>query len=390
MALAALLATGVAHAREIFVDFEKGDDKAQGAKESPLKGFPKALEKAEAGDSVILLPASKPVNCSLRAINKKGAPGKPIVVDGSFNVLDGSRRVEAKDWEEVSPSLFMNKRKSPGDAMLLRYFMRFDGVMQRMGRHTKYGKNSFKAVEELKPCEWTIVDGTSFYFKLPAGKGLQDVVVEEPAFDSGVQLAGTCESLVFKNIITTHFWNDGFNFHGHCKDIYLENVAAIENADDGISAHEDCQFRVKNMLSIRNSTGICHIEQADCEHENVYIYDCDSRDILVNFNVNLFKNVVVEGDAAGSLEIDNPKNKIEGCVFSNLRPGNFIKVNKDVAVSDSVYCGYKPKGGAALPEALKEVQPGEVSGEIAKRRDALFAVFGGKLDAWKPGTAKAP
>ncbi len=384
----ALGCLGAACAADIHVDFEKGSDKAGGSKESPLRSFQAAIKKAAPGDCIIILPASKPINASLIARDKKGIEGKPIVVDGMFNTFVGCKRVDAKDWSETSPGLFVSKRKSPGEAMLLRYFMRFDGVMQRMDRHTKWGKPKFKAVEELQPCEWTIVNGSDFYFKLPQGKGLDEVLVEEPNLISGVQVEGACEFLTFKNMIMKSFWNDGFNIHGQSRNIVFENVAAIENADDGVSAHEDCQIFVKNMLSLKNSTGLCHIDRAECHHENMYIAGCDSRDIFVIMNPTFLKNIVVEGSALGKIEIGNPKSSIENCIFSNLRPGIALAVKPEVAVSDSVYCNYSVDA-KAFPSAFKSADPASVKNEIERRRDALFAIFGGRLDEWKP-VAKQP
>lgn len=184
-----------------------------------------------------------------------------------------------------------------------------------MGHYTKApGAKPLKRPEDLLPGEWTIVNpepadraahNLEYYVRLLEGeKTLAYGNWEEPVRGSGVEIAAACNPktcdgrrgssmdcteahcghLVFKNIIAMHVWNDGFNIHGNVRDLHFENIAAIECGDDGISAHEAVSMDVKNYVSIRNSTGICHIKKAATRHENVFVegrlgvdfFPCDS------------------------------------------------------------------------------------------------------------------
>lgn len=365
---------------DIFVDFEKGNDRNSGEKTMPLKSFPAAIKKAVPGDTVYLLPSSKPVNAALVVRNKKGLADKPIIIDGMFNTMYGTVRLEEKDCQQVSPGLYLRKLSKPApEALLLRYFMCFDGKMQRMDRHFKWKKPVFKTVDALLPGEWTMLNDIDIYFKLPAGKSFKDVVVEEPQLSSGVQLEGDCEYLTFRNLIVKFFWNDGFNIHNKCRNITFENVAAISNFDDGVSAHDDCQIFVKNMLSIDNGTGFCHANRAECHHENIYIAASNGRDIMLNNSINTMKNIAVDGAAYGKMDFKDGNITMDDCYFLNLRAGNAIRNDHAVlSAKNSWYCDYNIMG-TDMPSELKPMAKNEISAKIKERRDALLKIFGNRV-----------
>ena len=148
-----------AFAADIYVDYEKGNRKNPGTKEAPLECFARAINKAKAGDTVYILPSSKPINDTLLVRNKKGVPGKPIIVDGMNNIFIGTKPLDPKAWKEVKPGYF--SRKIPfGNNMASRYYMTLKGKSHRMGRFTKSSKSAkFKKPEELQPGEWTLVRG---------------------------------------------------------------------------------------------------------------------------------------------------------------------------------------------------------------------------------------
>jgi len=368
------------NAAEIMVDFEKGNDADNGSKNAPLLTFPAALKKAEPGDVIMLLPAARPLPVSLVIHNKKGSAEKPITIDGGFNTLYGTVPLEQKSCREVAPGLYLRTRKNQGEAWELRYFMIFDGRMQRMDRNLKWRKPLFKPVEALQPGEWTIRDHNEVYFRLPAGKDWSNTAVEEPGLACGVQMSGECEYITVRNLIVRKFWNDGYNFHNRCRNIRLENIAAIGNSDDGVSAHEECQIFVKNLVSIGNGTGFCHIQNAECHHENVYIADCTGRDILLQNSRNTLKNVVVDGTALGALEFSRGENELQDCWFMGRRDGNAISWRKGTVLKteNSFYYGYAIPG-TPMP-GLKQTTMALLKAKIAEQKKELDSIFGKRLD----------
>lgn len=370
--VSALLMSSTLAAGEIFVDFNKGNDGNPGSRELPLKSFSPAIARAQAGDTIFLLPAGHPVNTSLVIKNKHGGPGKPIIIDGMMNTFSGSRPLRAADWIETAPGSGLFSRKYKSMPTSTRFVMWFDGRMERMGRHTKWKGAALKRPEELGDFQWTIVGKDQVYLKLPAGMGVEQAGAEEPHFVSGVVMSGECSHIVVRNLAARRFWNDGYNIHNNCRDILFENIAAFNNSDDGISAHGTCRISVKNMLSLGNGTGFCHIEQAECEHENVYIADSDSRDILLENAVNTLRNVYVDGAAIGGIRFSKGRVELDDCVFLSSNPALVLEFMPacHVRARNVIYHGYKPKN---LPEG---VSPTPVSDPIPRAAKDLKA----KLD----------
>lgn len=367
-------------AADVFVDFNNGNDRNSGSREAPFRSFPVALDKAVPGDTVFILPSAKPINATLIIKNKKGLPDKPIIIDGMMNTLVGARAASEKDWREVKPDTGLYHRQLSNPPTGDRYFMRFNGKMERMGRHTKWKGAALKKPEDLKDYEWTIVGKNDFYFKIPAGMKPAGAKVEEPFFTSGVEMYGECAYLTVRNLIVRQFWNDGYNIHFNCRDILFENIAALENSDDGVSAHETCKIKVKNMLSIGNGTGFCHVQQAECDHENVYIAESDSRDIYLLNSVNRLKNVIVEGSAPGDMEFRAGSESLADCRFLNIRPGVRLLFFQCQAQADRVlFSGYVT--GKDLPDGVSAaVNPGSLLQDIAASRQKIMAIFDGKLN----------
>jgi hypothetical protein len=367
------------NAGEIFVNVDHGKDENRGDRIAPLKTFPVALSKAQPGDTVFILPANHPIHTSLVIRNKKGLPDKPVIIDGMMNTLVGTCQVSEKDWQEVKSGVGLYHRQIKKPPTGTRYLMRFNGKMERMGRHTKWKGAELKKPEDLKDYEWTIVGKNDFYFKIPAGMNPPTAKVEEPVYCNGVEISGESAHLIIRNLIVRQFWNDGYNIHHNSRDILFENIAALENSDDGISAHETCQVKVKNMVSIGNGTGFCHIQQSECEHENVYIAGSDSRDIYLFNSSNVLKNVIVEGNAPGTMEFRDGRETLTDCQFLNLRLGvrlEFLKCEIQAArteIAKYAIKGILPAGIviAGSQEALQQ--------KIEITRSQILAVFGDKL-----------
>lgn len=251
-----------------------------------------AIKLAGPGDTIHLEPG-KVYRDYAGFYDKKGEPGKPIVLDGHGAILEGSDPLDPAQWREVSPGLFAADELLPNlsDAVIGRWFFLFDGRMQLMGRTSKGRSEPLKRPEDLQPGEWTFVKDPSrekppskaifgsFFLKLPTGASLVDAKIAAPVRSAGVQFGGDNAHLVIRNLTATHPYNDGFNIHGDCRDVVFENIRAIECGDDGISAHESAQYTVDGFVSIGNSTGICDTGTARTSYRNVFIADCVGFDL---------------------------------------------------------------------------------------------------------------
>ena len=250
------------------------------------------IKLAHPGDT-IHLEAGKVYREYAGFYGKKGAPGKPITLDGHGAILEGADPLDPAKWREISPGFFAAEELIPrlDEAIIARWFFLFDGKMQWMGRTSKGRSEPLKKPGDLLPGEWTFVRDPArepkpssklagtFFLKLSPGSTLTDAKIEIPVRSAGVQFAQDNSHLVIKNLTATHPYNDGFNIHGDCREVVFENIRAIECGDDGISAHESAQYSVDGFASIRNSTGICDTGTAQTRYRNVLIRDCIGFDL---------------------------------------------------------------------------------------------------------------
>ena len=396
-------------AADIYVDYTKGDKNNPGTKNAPLGRFSQAIAKAKPGDTIYILPNPTPIRDMIRVKNVSGAPGKPITVDAMNNIFIGTEPLNDKEWKEISPGVFSCKRKM-GYNYASRFYFVNNGKINRMGRFTKsVGGKGWKNPEKLNPGEWTITDTWTgpkasrprmrefiFTVRLPEGaKTLADSGIEEvlPHRGNGIGINGESSWINFRNVIVKNFINDGYNIHHNIRNVRFDNIAAVDCGDDGISAHETALIYIKNFVSIGNSTAACHIQQAECHHENIYAEKTLGKDISMHDSVNCtFKNVWINGDAFGGSALYNRKNENIKCSFENVnifnrQPGKkavfeiktagkaeFSFKNTNLAN----YVSVTPFEGINVVKDEKEKKA--MQEKLAEVRKEMFALFGGNLE----------
>lgn len=320
------LLTTVLSGAEYFIDMSRSEV-GNGTRENPFSQFRRAAAKAKPGDTIYLVHDGKPVfqNGNLVIVNLEGTEEKPITIDGQMIIMIGTKRVTEPEWEREEGNIWSKKLKTDD----MRFFMIFDGKLERMGRLSKWNRKPLRDKGSLKAFEWTIQNGV-VSFRLPLGKTPVDIRVEYPVGWNGVSLAGkTTRNLVIKNIIARNFLNDGFNIHQTCVGIHFENIAALECGDDGFSAHSDSVVSAKNFVSWRNSVGICHVEKAKSYQENILLSGNASRDILCLNPENTFHNLVIYGKAPGGVDKKN-------CIFENSWINTRESMEKQKVVVESL------------------------------------------------------
>jgi hypothetical protein len=291
-----------------------------------VKTIAEAIKAAQPGDTIHLEP--KVYRDYAGFFGKKGLPDRPVTLDGHGATLEGSEPLDPAQWREVAPGLFAADNLLPrlDDAIIQRWFFLIDGRVNRMGRTSKGRSIPLQKPAELQPGEWTFEKDLSretppskqiygtFFLKIAPGQKLSDHQIFVPVRSAGVQLGGDNAHLVIRNLTATHPYNDGFNIHGDCRDVVFENIRAIECGDDGISAHESAQYRVRGLVSIGNSTGICDTGTSETNYERVLIRDCVGfdlyfpaagryrlRDVLVSSSAQ--HALAISGPEAGSCEV---------------------------------------------------------------------------------------
>ncbi|MFT5466975.1 MAG: HEAT repeat protein [Verrucomicrobiales bacterium] len=289
---------------DLRVDPKAGDD-ANDGRNMPVKTIARAMRLAQPGDTIHLTLGVYYESADFT--NKHGLPGKPITLDGHGAVLDGSEPVTSKEWEQFSPDLYRRQHvyKRTDDALVARWFLLWDGKMQRMGRCSKGPSEDLKTVADLKPGEWTFVkDEDAFYLKLEPGQDLDTANIRYPKRSSAVVQSIAGSWLTVKNITGTHVYNDGFNIHGAQRNLVFENIRAIECGDDGFSAHEDVDCQIDGFVSIGNATGLCDTGTSQTHYRNVFIKDCHGFDLYFIGLKHSMENAVIESSAARTFWVD--------------------------------------------------------------------------------------
>lgn len=259
--------------RDLFVDAVVGNDAADGRSprpngtSGPTKTIGRAVRLAQAGDTIHL--AKAVYFESIDLTGRSGEPGRPLVIDGHGAVLDGSRPIVPTEWKEVAPGLYRNTslyemplRKQKD--WVWRWFMIFDGKVNRMGRCMKGENAPYKNPADLGPGEWTYQeqDEHAFYIRIDPAETPAEARVAIPWEVNGVSVHGANHDLVIRNITATRVINDGYNITPtipgkSIHDVLFQNIASIECGDDGFSAHDDCTLEIDGFYATRNGTGLC-------------------------------------------------------------------------------------------------------------------------------------
>ena len=265
-----------------------------------FKTIAAAVKAARAGDTIKLTPGI--YKESIVFNDKAGELTRPIVIDGQGSTLDGSDELDLAQWEALPNDVYRKvKLLRMDDAILGRWFLLFDGQIQRMGRCSKGPSAKLKQPEGLGYNEWTYSQADdAFFIRVKPG-----TKVAAPMRSSGVAMSGNNKHLVIRNVISTHVYNDGFNIHGWCRDVHFENIKAFECGDDGVSAHDECEYDCDGLEIARCATGITDTVFASTHYRHVTIRDCDGYDLFfLTCNAHSLTDAEIHSKAAHAVVID--------------------------------------------------------------------------------------
>lgn len=268
----AIQAPHTAQARDIHVDPAQGSDAADGLSarpegaSGPVKSILRAVKLAGPGDTIHLSKTTYHETFDLT--NRHGEPGKPLIIDGHGATLDGARLIDPADWIMVAPGLYRNTTLFAHplhklEEWVWRFFVVFDGRVNRMDRCSKGNNVPWKTPADLQPGEWTYQkdDEHAFYVRVDAAKSLAEARISVPWEVNGVSIHGNAHDITVRNLTATRVINDGYNISPSAgrrmEHIVFENIASIECGDDGLSAHDDCHVSIDGFYSTGNATGLC-------------------------------------------------------------------------------------------------------------------------------------
>lgn len=255
-----------------------------------------------------------------------------ITVEGNGAIIDGCKIVDVDKWDCMGDGLYRRagwdvpRLSDPGVSR--RFFVVFDGIVQRMGRCSKGALSlvPFKDHRFLKPSEWTYEAGGDFLYV----KVMKGTVVEFPVLTNGVTIAGICSDIEIKNLTISRVCNDGVNVHGRSESISFRDIVCRECGDDGVSVHDECRVSFSNLLSEFNSTGITDTGNSSTFYDGVKIRNVIGIDIFfIGSGLHEITRGIVESDALISLRLDGDVRLRLNDVFLRRRLGpGIIRVSE--------------------------------------------------------------
>lgn len=321
-----LMFSGISMSADLYVNQKSGDDKLSGlaatasGADGPFRSIAVAVRNASPGDTIHL--PSGTHHDAVKFRDKAGAPGQPIVLDGHGATLTGSAPLDPADWEALGDGLFRSTvflwkdgillKDKPGEfnnPRINRFFLIWNGKINRMGRCSKGYCPPLPSPADLKSGEWTYVEvEKAFYLRLAAGSNLNQEKIEYPRMLDGVAIGGSCSNLLVRNLTVTHFLNDGFGIKDSARAIVFENIRAIECGDDGMSAHNEAQIEVSDFKAEGNGTGITHVHNSRSVNRRVSLLGNGVNLRIDDAGMHVFQDSIIGGHD-GSVVVVGKKGK---------------------------------------------------------------------------------
>ena len=337
--LVLLSMTGMTQGREIFVNVETGDDGNNGTEAAPLATAQRAVEAAEEGDTVHLLPEGALYRQMIALRGKSG-----LTIEGHGVTLSGADPLASDGWEEVGHRLYRRRVKTARIGREPRHLLIVGGRAERMGRSPTV-RPDFPDPEKLEEGQfaWQEIDEHEGWLYVRGElEGLEWSV--RPA---GLLTSGRNRDVTVRNLNTRHALNDGFNIHGDARGMHFNRVTGYENFDEGFSAHDTCQCWIEEGRFWGNDNAAYDVNTAD-----TYYRRCQFRD-----------SVSVEvGLAGGDHRLDDCTIVAAAGVAFRLGPGTLPEEPTDKALATCRLTGVEIRAADELPRAV-QIQ-GQVAAEL--------------------------
>ncbi|NRB75043.1 MAG: glycoside hydrolase family 88 protein [Verrucomicrobiales bacterium] len=258
-----LLVGGLFHsaeARDWYINPLTGETGNEGTADSPLSLIQIAVDRAQPGDRIILLPEGALYRQSV-TLNKRQS-GLEIVGNGV--TLSGAIPLEPKDWEDLGDGL---RRIRLPRTQLDRHMLIINGKVQRMDRYCNQ-QAPFPAAEDLKEGEfrWDLDNETRGWLTYRG-----DVSnLEWAKRGNGFSTEGDVRNIKVFDLAARHFLNDGFNIHGNARGMQFFGITGHDNFDEGFGAHGTSVCWITASRFFGNENAISDQDEADTYYENCF------------------------------------------------------------------------------------------------------------------------
>jgi len=297
-----MLSSFGAHGRDWYVNNQTGADRNGGSPATPFKTAQVAVNRAQAGDKIHLLPQGAIYRQQISIRGKTN-----IVILGNGVTLTGADALPDTGWEEMGNSLHRRRLKR---TQFDRHLLVRDGKANRMGRSPSINRD-FPEPANLKTGEfsWQQVDEkTGWLYVRGSVQGLEWSVRA-----AGVATSGASRGVTIRNLHARHALNDGYNIHGDCRGLTCLDFTAYENFDEGFSAHDTSTASVVRGRFWSNDHAVADVNHADTDYEECVFRDSLSTEVLFSGGKHTLKNCRIIASANTALSLSTGSHpKIEG------------------------------------------------------------------------------
>lgn len=240
-----------AQAMDIYVHNQIGSDANRGVSavvrgvgDGPVRTIAAALRRVPRGGRIVVLPSPVPYRESIH-INgtvNQGYQDSPLIIEGNGVELLGDRPIEHTEWNYVRSGTF---RLSRPDATT--------GVLFLGGKRVPFDPSVNAGQLNPSPESYAIFRG-SYYFNLPAGKGIRDYPLSESLLDSGVFIH-RASHVVVRNFRIRGFSLDAVQVRGPVEGIRIQNCLLADSGRAGVSGYTLSDVELENCF-LENNTKI--------------------------------------------------------------------------------------------------------------------------------------
>jgi unsaturated rhamnogalacturonyl hydrolase len=259
----------VAEARDWFVNPLIGSDDHDGSESGPLATAQKAVDRADAGDRVVLLPAEAVYRQSLDLTKAKIG----LVVEGNGVTLSGADPLDQITWETIGDGLRQTTLPVPP---LGRQLLVFQGRGVRGGQLASAGGDS--------PPASALQDGQFHWDPIDEKSGRLTVKgpVNQLAWgvrENGIVTSGQIRNIKIFNLSTTHFLNDGIHIDGDARGIQFFGIRSHGNYQNGFSVSGSGECWVSGGQFTGNESGVADSNEADSYYTDCVMGENTAHDI---------------------------------------------------------------------------------------------------------------
>ena len=303
-------------AGDVFVNNQTGNDAQDGSSiEQAVQTLKRAVKLCAAGDTLHLANTGGEYHESLSLGSLSGTPSAPIIVEGNGAVLSGLMPFPIEQWKDRGNGLYFFSSTVRKQMSAARPYVLWNGKL--------VPQRKTPADVAAEECCW---NNEGIHFRVANGKKIADYKLEGTGRISGLILSGG-SYIEVRNLICERFANDGFNVHGSCQGLVFRNIVGRWNGDDGFSIHEDVGAVVFGGHFHHNDYGIQDIDLSRSSFYGVLVENNRRAGADFHGGVHTLIDSVIRHNAGPQIQLSQDRTKHMRIAMGPVTDGMLIMKN---------------------------------------------------------------